>query len=67
MIQGPPGPLAWQAFTGYPAEVFPMNDLDPHIHGMSCWCDPWVDEFNTIVHNAKDQRDAFIEGRRKPS
>lgn len=67
MIAGPPGPLAWTAFHGYPCEIVPLNDLDPHVHGMSCWCGPEVDEYNTIVHQAKDRRDDYMERRRKPS
>jgi hypothetical protein len=67
MIEGPPSALAWGVFAPLPAEVVPMNDIVPHVHGMTCWCNPEVDKDNVTVHHARDRRDDYIEGRRKPS
>lgn len=66
MIEGPPSPLAWMVMST-PPEVVPGNDIVAHTPGMRCWCNPWVDEQLTIVHNAKDGRDDYIEKRRRPS
>jgi hypothetical protein len=66
MIPGPFSPLAWTVM-GQPNEVVPMNDIREHVQGMRCWCSPDVDESMTIIHNALDRRDDYMEGRRRPS
>jgi hypothetical protein len=67
MIPGPFNPLAWTLLHPQPAEVVPMNDIREHVPGMRCWCRPEVDEASTIVHQALDRRDDFMERRRRPS
>jgi hypothetical protein len=66
VIPGPCSPLAWEVLER-PLEVVPMNDIRPHITGMTCWCRPEVDENHTTVHNALDRRDQYMDGTRRPS
>ena len=49
--------------------VFPVNDIRPHIDNELCWCKPVVDdeEPTVLIHNAMDGREAFETGERKPS
>lgn len=60
----------WQTDSGgyEPAEIYPINDLKPHILGgrSPCWCKA-VDDEGVIVHNAMDGREAFQDGIRKLS
>jgi hypothetical protein len=69
-IQAPIVDHGWRLDQGgyEPEEVYPVNDLKPHVLGgkKPCWCNPFDDE-GTIVHNAMDGREAFEEGLRKPS
>jgi hypothetical protein len=58
-------PLGW-ACVSDPLEVVPYNDTHKHTTGADCACRPEIDDFGAIVHNAWDNREAFIEGRRKP-
>jgi hypothetical protein len=66
MFNGPPHLLAWEEICP-PSELFPMNDIRQHEPGMKCWCCPEVNETMTIIHNALDRREEFMEGHRKPS
>lgn len=68
-------PLCWVFL--YPAEGFehdchiiPENDLELHMISSDCWCHPVDDhEAHEYVwaHNAKDGREAYQDGIRKPS
>lgn len=52
--------------------VVPINDLREHetSDARTCWCRPRVEIEGIcwiLVHNSLDGREAFEEGRRKPS
>jgi hypothetical protein len=47
--------------------LLPNDDICPHINGMECRCQPELNDDETIVHNAFDHREDFIEGKRRPS
>lgn len=50
----------WERFND-PDELAPLNDLRPHVFGMSCWCNP-EEIHEVIVHNSLDQRELYEEG-----
>ena len=37
--------------------TFPVDDLDIHVIGSSCWCHPLETEPGLYIHNAKDCRE----------
>lgn len=51
--------------------VYPLNDMREHSMSIHCWCDPDMEEVGVnglvITHNSLDGREAFEQGRRKPS
>jgi hypothetical protein len=61
-----PQPCGWCLFSD-PWELLPNDDICPHINGMECRCQPELNDDETIVHNAFDHREDFIEGKRRPS
>jgi hypothetical protein len=61
--------MKWQAdtYSDAPSQVWPIDDLKPHvIDGGPCWCEP-RDVDGIIVHNSLDGREAFEQGERKAS
>lgn len=44
-------------------QVFPLDDLRPHLHDSPCWCDP-TDDDGVLVHHSMDRREEFEEGRK---
>lgn len=47
------------------AHVTPNNDLQEHVHTPECWCQPdWHEDGEVWVHNSKDRREEFEQGRR---
>jgi hypothetical protein len=57
--------LGW-VLMSEPDEILPLNDTRDHRGGLTCWCNPDLDDADTIVHNAADGREAYVEQRRKP-
>lgn len=47
--------------------IVPNGDLREHDTGVVCWCRPVPTEDGIVVHTSMDGREAFEEGRRKPS
>jgi hypothetical protein len=47
--------------------VIPINDLHEHDEHFGCWCRPYCDDDNVIIHNAADGREQFETGERRPS
>jgi len=50
--------------------VVPLGDLREHETERTCWCRPRLEiegAYWILVHNSLDGREAFEEGRRKPS
>lgn len=45
--------------------IMPMDDLKPHINSRNCWCKPYEDDPDIFVHNAKDGREDYYNGKRK--
>jgi hypothetical protein len=58
-------PCGW-ALLSDPMEIMPFNDTARHDGGAACWCRPAINEDDVIVHNAADQREDYVERRRKP-
>lgn len=69
MILIPDGSNQWarEYGGGQPQQLYPIDDVKPHVlDGSPCWCRA-IDVDGVIVHNSMDNREAFEEGRRKPS
>lgn len=48
-------------------QVYPINDLRPHIaSGIGCWCLPQIID-GIVVHNSMDGREKFETGERRTS
>lgn len=54
----------WMAIqTDSGPQVFPLDDLRPHLHDSPCWCSPTDDE-GVLVHHSVDRREEFEHGRK---
>lgn len=50
------------------SHVIPDDDLYEHAMSDFCWCEPELDHEDWVAtHHSFDNREAFEEGRRKPS
>lgn len=50
------------------SHVIPADDLYDHELSEQCWCQPELDDEEFVAtHHSFDNREAFEEGRRKPS
>lgn len=49
--------------------VYPIGDLRDHEMTRECWCRPTEadDDPFVLLHHSMDGREAYEEGRRKPS
>jgi hypothetical protein len=58
--------LQWEAFhhRGEEPEVWPLNDLRPHVEGKNCWCAPFRED-GVLVHNSMDGRERYERGERR--
>jgi hypothetical protein len=66
--------MSWVIFlcqtkAGYSvSHVIPSGDLYDHEMSDDCWCQPEMDDEDSVAtHHSFDNREAFEEGRRKPS
>lgn len=64
MCNKPLHPLDWVLLSG-PFEMLPCNDIRLHASGAGCWCTPYTQDDDTLVHNSADGREAYVEGLRK--
>jgi hypothetical protein len=44
-------------YWGVFIDIVPLDDLQPHVRGKECWCNPRVEKNGNVVHNAADMRE----------